>query len=70
MGGWSRTMESLEKGSLENSHWCCRTGASVSHPDSISPQWLAWKEQGSVEKDEAVGIGLRVVSPLGEGLKG
>lgn len=45
---WGRTME--------NSHRCCRIGASVSRPDSTCPQWLAWKEQGTVERDEAMGV--------------
>lgn len=69
MGGWGRTMESLEKGSLENSHWCCRTGVSVSHPDSTCPQWLAWKKQGTMETDEAVGDGVEGLT-VGRGSQG
>lgn len=54
-GGWNRTMEDSEKGYLENSHRCCRTGASVSRPDSTCLQWLAWEEQGTVKRDEPGG---------------
>lgn len=65
-GGWGRTMEDSEKGYLENSHQCCRIGASVSHPGSTCRQWLAWKEQWTVETDEVGDDRLRVTSLLGE----